>query len=88
VGVSLEVIVQMDQNKEEFTAEERRALAAKAVNRLIADAVAKRVLENKELTDTVAVCISEAGERHLRALKWLLEEEEQQELERPDLNWP
>ena len=78
----------MSQNEEVFTAEERHALAAKAVNRLIADAVAKRVLENKELTDTVAVCISEAGERHLRALKWLLEEEEQQELERPDLNWP
>ena len=75
----------MSQNKEEFTAEERRELAVKAVNRLIADAEAKRLLENKELTETIAVCIREAGENHLRTLKWLLEEEEQQELERPDL---
>ena len=75
----------MNQTKEEFTAEEKRELAVKAVNRLIADAKAKRVLENKELADTIAVCICEAGERHLRALKWLLEEEEQQELERPDV---
>jgi hypothetical protein len=72
----------MSQNQEAFTAEERRELAVKAVNRLIADAEAKRLLENKELTETITVCIREAGERQLRALKWLLEEEEQ---ERPDL---
>lgn len=75
----------MRQNKEEFTAEERHELAVKAVNRLIADAEAKRLLENKELTETIAACIGEAGERRLRALKWLLEEEEEEELERPDL---
>ena len=75
----------MSQNEEVFTAEERHALAAKAVNWLIADAVAKRVLENKELAETIAACIREADERHLRALKWLIEEEEQEELERPDL---
>ena len=72
----------MSQNQEAFTAEERRELAVKAVNRRIADAEAKRLLENKELTETITVCIREAGERQLRALKWLLEEEEQ---ERPDL---
>jgi hypothetical protein len=75
----------MSQNKEEFTTEERRELAVKAVNRLIADAEAKRLLENKELTETIAACIGEAGERNLRILKWLLEEEELEELERPDL---
>ena len=75
----------MNQNEEVFTEEDRRKLAIKAVNRLIADAEAKRLLENKELTETIAVCIREAGDRHLRVLKWLLEEEEQQELERPDL---
>lgn len=75
----------MSQEEEVFTAEERRELGVKAVNRLIADADAKRLLENKELTDTIATCIGEADARHLRALKWLLEEEEQQELERPDL---
>ena len=57
----------MSQNKEEFTAEERRELAVKAVNRLIADVEAKRVLENKELTETIAACIGEAGEQRLRA---------------------
>jgi hypothetical protein len=75
----------MSENGEVFTTEEKRELATKAVNRLIADAEAKRLLENKELTETIAVCISEASERQLRALKWLLEEEEQEELERPDL---
>jgi hypothetical protein len=75
----------MSQNEEVFTEKERRELAVKAVNRLIADAEAKRLPENKELTETIAVCICEAGERHLRTLKWLLEEEEQEELERPDL---
>lgn len=74
----------MSQNEEVFAAEERRALATKAVNRLISAAEAKRLLENKELTDTIAACICEAGERRLRVLKWLIEEEEQQELERPD----
>jgi len=45
----------MSQN--EFTAEERRELAVKPVNRLIADAEAKRLLENKELAETIAACI-------------------------------
>ena len=75
----------MSHNEEVFNAEERRELAVKAVNRLIADAEAKRLLENKELTETIAACIGEAGEQRLRALKWLLEEEEEEELERPDL---
>jgi hypothetical protein len=70
----------MSQNEEVFTAEERRELAVKAVNRLIADAEAKRLPENKELTETIRVCIGEAGEWQLRALKWLLEE---QDVERP-----
>jgi hypothetical protein len=74
----------MSQNEEVFTAEERRELAVKAVNRLIADAEAKRLMENKELAETIAACIGEAGERRLRALKWLLEQEEQEELERPE----
>jgi hypothetical protein len=74
----------MSQNEEVFTAEQRRELAVKAVNRLIADAEAKRLMENKELAETIAACIGEAGERRLRALKWLLEQEEQEELERPE----
>jgi predicted transcriptional regulator len=77
--------VQMSQNEEAFTAEERHRLAVKAVKRLIADAEAKRLLENQEVAETITACIREASERHLRVLKWLLEEEEQQELERPGL---
>jgi hypothetical protein len=58
-----------EPNGKAFTAEEKRELAVNAVNRLIADAEAKRLPENKELTETIAACISEADERHLRALK-------------------
>jgi hypothetical protein len=68
--------VSMRPKKETFSRKERRALADKAVKRLIADAEAKRLLENKELAETIAVCIREAGERQLRALKWLLEEQD------------
>jgi hypothetical protein len=55
----------MSQNEQVFTAEERRELAVKAVNRLIADAEAKRLLENKELTETDQRCGRRRG--HLRS---------------------
>ena len=42
----------MSQNEKEFSAEERREIAVKAVNRLITDAEAKRLLGNKELAET------------------------------------
>ena len=56
----------MSQNEEVFTAEEKRELAVKAVNRLIADAEETasfrryvvpdaRLRENKELAEIVAV---------------------------------
>ena len=66
----------MSQNEAVFAEQERRELAAKAVNRLIAVAEAKRLLENKEMTETIAACICEASERQLRVLKWLLEEQD------------
>jgi hypothetical protein len=72
----------MSDKNEVFSAEERRALAIKAVSRLIVDAETKRLLENKELAEVIAVCIRETNERQLRTLKLLLE---QQGLERPDL---
>ncbi len=72
----------MSDKNEVFSAEERDALAIKAVSRLIVDAETKRLLENKELAEVIAVCIRETGERQLRTLKFLLE---QQGLERPDL---
>ena len=66
----------MSQNEEVFSAEERRAIAVKAVNRLIADAEAKRLPENKELAETIAGCIGESGSRQLQTLKWLLDQQE------------
>ena len=42
-----------------FSRAEKEALAVKAVNRLIADVEAKRLLENKELDEVIKVCIRE-----------------------------
>jgi hypothetical protein len=70
----------MSQNGEPSTPEERCALAEKAVSRLIAEAEAKRLLENKELAKAIAACICGTGETQLRVLKWSLE---QHEPERP-----
>ena len=75
----------MSENEKLFTNDERRAISVKAVNRLIADIEAKRLPENKELAEIIAVCIQETASSQLEALKWLME---QQELERPDLEKP
>jgi hypothetical protein len=56
--------------------EDRRELAVKAVNRRIADVEAKRLLENKELAETIAVCIRESALPQLQTLKWLLAQQE------------
>lgn len=68
--------------KNEMSREERHALAVKAVNRLIADVEARRLLNNKELAKVISVCIRESTPERLRDLQFLLK---QQELERPDL---
>ncbi len=73
----------MSQNEEVFTAEERRELAVKAVNRLIADAEEsasfrryvvpdERLRENKELAEIIAVCIRETALPQLQTLQRLL----------------
>ena len=74
----------MSQNEEVFSAEEKHYLAVKAVKRLIADVEAKRLSENRELTEAIAACIQEAGSPRLKTLKWLMTEVEEQELEGPD----
>jgi hypothetical protein len=48
--------------------EDRRELAVKAVNRLIADVEAKRLLENKELAEVIAACIRETASPQLKSL--------------------
>ena len=76
----------MSQNEEIFTAEERRELAVKAVNRLIADAEETasfrryvvpdaRLQENKELAETIAVCIRETALPQLQSLKQLVDQQ-------------
>ena len=65
-----------------FSRAEKEALAVKAVNRLIADVEAKRLLENKELAEVIKVCIRETQPRLLQDLKFVLD---QQELNRPEL---
>ena len=73
----------MSQNEEVFTAEGRREVAVKAVNRLIADAEETasfrryvvpdaRIHENKELAEIIAVCIRETALPQLQSLKRLL----------------
>jgi hypothetical protein len=76
----------MSQNEEVFTAEERREVAVKAVNRLIADAEETasfrryvvpdaRMRENKELAEIIAVCIRETALPQLQSLKRLLDQQ-------------
>jgi hypothetical protein len=70
------MVVYRIKREDVFSAEKRRTLAAKAVNRLIADIEAKRLPQNKELAETITACICEARSRQLRALRWLLEEQD------------
>jgi len=74
----------MSQNEEVFTADERRELAVKAVNRLIADAEETasfrryvvpdaRLRENKELAEIIAVCIRETALPQFQTLKRILD---------------
>src|SRR6266478_2579404 len=82
-GVWVHGGIRMSQNEEVFTAEERRELAVKAVNRLIADAEEsasfrryvvpdERLRENKELAEIIAVCIRETALPQLQTLQRLL----------------
>jgi hypothetical protein len=57
-----------------LTNDEIRALSIRAVNQLIADVEAKRLLANKELAETIAVCLRHADVSRLETLKWLLDQ--------------
>jgi uncharacterized membrane protein YheB (UPF0754 family) len=70
-------------SQEVLTAENRNALATKAIRRLLSDYKSGHLEQNSELAEAVAACIRESGEQQLRNLEWLLSE---QELERPDLH--
>lgn len=69
-------------NEEMFSDDDLRALAKKALARLVADAKSGRLDKNKELVEVIENCIRHSSINQIRDLKWLLQ---QQELERPDL---
>lgn len=61
-------------DEREFTEAEIHALSVRAVNQLIADVEAKRLLKNAELAESIAVCIRHSGQSQLHTLKWLLDQ--------------
>lgn len=72
-------------NEELFSDDDVRALARKAVARLVADAKSGQLDKNRELAEVIEACIRHSSIRQIRTLKWTLE---QQELNRPDLQQP
>jgi hypothetical protein len=71
----------MHQDGDSVTPEEIAKLSVRAVNALIADAEAGRLLNNKELAEVIAGCIRHTDAEQLRTLKQLLD---QHKLERPE----
>ncbi len=59
-----------------FTTEERRALSIRAVNQLIADVEAGRLMNNKELAEVIAGCIRHTDQAYLQTLKNILDQHE------------
>ena len=62
--------------KDVFTQEVRKALALRAVNQLIADVEAARLLNNKELAEVLAGCIRHTDQGDLQTLKHILDQHE------------
>ncbi len=62
--------------KDVFTQEVRRALSIRAVNQLIADAEAGRLMNNKELAEVIAGCIRHTDQADLQILKNILDQHE------------
>jgi hypothetical protein len=62
--------------KDVFTQEVRKALALRAVNQLIADVEAGRLLNNKELAEVIAGCIRHTDQGDLQTLKHILDQHE------------
>jgi hypothetical protein len=64
---------QMDRERD-FTQDEIYALSIRAVNHLIAAVEDRRLMENKELAETIAVCIRKTELSQLWNLRWHLEQ--------------
>jgi len=61
--------------KDVFTQEVRKALAVRAVNQLIADVQAGRLVKNEELAEEIAGCIRHTDQANLQTLKQILDHE-------------
>jgi len=66
----------MNEPIEVFDEDQRKQLSAWAVNELIADAEAKRLLGDKSLAEVISACIRFTEARILQDLKFLLEQRE------------
>jgi hypothetical protein len=64
------------EKEQRFSKEEIHALSVMAVNQLIADVEAKRLLGNQELAETIALCLRHSSMAQLRNLAALLDQHE------------
>jgi hypothetical protein len=60
--------------KDVFTQEVRKALSVRAVNQLIADVEAGRLVKNEELAEVIAGCIRHSDQGDLQTLKQILDQ--------------
>jgi hypothetical protein len=62
--------------KDVLTPVEIKALAKRAVNQLIAEAEAGRLMNNKELAEVIMGCVQDTSNKQLRHLQWFLDQKE------------
>jgi ketosteroid isomerase-like protein len=72
--------------KDVFTQEVRKALSIRAVNQLIADVEAGRLMKNEELTEVIAGCIRHTDQGDLQTLKQILDQEVLGEQTKPSID--
>ena len=63
-------------SKDVFTQEVRKALSVRAVNQLIADVEAGRLVKNEEMAEVIAGCIRHSDQGDLQTLKQILDQRE------------
>jgi len=63
-------------SKDVFNQEVRKALSVRAVNQLIADVEAGRLVKNEELAEVIAGCIRHSDQGDLQTLKQILDQRE------------
>lgn len=62
--------------KDVFTQELRKTLSVRAINQLIADVEAGRLVKNEELAEVIAGCIRHSDQGDLQTLKQILDQRE------------